>query len=106
MSSSSACVSSLYPIGTLWVGTTTAGTPMKFRDLSLYRQYLTQTGCPDVSQRTTAPLVTKEERTPFTGFMEFKPADSYQQSLYSAMSPYWVGPDRTATDLKMDSVWR
>ena len=59
-----------------------------------------------VTLRTTAPLVTKEERTPFTGFMEFKPADSYQQSLYSAMSPYWVGPDRTATDLKMDSVWR
>jgi len=98
-------VSSLYPIGTLWVGTTTAGTPMQFRDLSLYRQYLTQTGCPDVS-RKTAPLVTKEERTPFTGFMEFKPADPYQESLYSAMSPYWVGPDRTATDLKIDSVWR
>lgn len=79
---------------------------MQFRDFSLYQQYLAQTGCPDVSRRNTAPLVAKEERTPFTGFMEFKPADPYQESLYSAMSPYWVGPDRTTTELKMDSVWR
>jgi hypothetical protein len=28
------------------------------------------------------------------GFMEFKPADTQQQSLYSAMSPYWVGAER------------
>jgi len=99
-----ACLNSLYPIGTMWVGTTRSGNPKQFRDFSLYRQYLTNTGCPDVS-RTAPPRVTKEEQTPFTGFMEFKPADSYQESLYSAMSPYWVGPDREE-ELPLNKVSR
>ena len=88
-----ACLNNLYPIGTSWVGTTRAGQPLQFKDLELYRQYNARTGCPDVS----APSVPREEKrqvTPFMGFMEFKPTDPYQQSLYSAMSPYWVGADR------------
>uniref|UniRef100_A0A6C0HKN3 Uncharacterized protein n=1 Tax=viral metagenome TaxID=1070528 RepID=A0A6C0HKN3_9ZZZZ len=88
-----ACLNNLYPIGTMWVGTTRGGDPMQFKDLELYRQYNERTGCPDVS----APVVPQKEKqqvTPFTGFMEFKPQDPYQQSLYSAMSPYWVGAER------------
>ena len=65
---------------------------MQFKDLSFYRQYNAQTGCPDVS-RPNVPRAEKQEVTPFTGFMEFKPKDSYQESLYSAMSPYWVGAE-------------
>jgi hypothetical protein len=77
----------------MWVGKTRDGDPLQFKDLSHYRQYNERTGCPDVSQ-PVVPRTEKREITPFTGFMEFKPADSYQQSLYSAMSPYWVGADR------------
>ena len=99
------CLMNLYPIGDLWVGKTRDGDPKQFQDFSLYQQYLAKTGCPDVSQRAP-PAVEKEIRTPFTGFMEFKPADPYQQSLYSAMSSFWVGPDRTASELNMDTVWR
>jgi len=91
--SGGACLNSLYPIGTLWVGTTGNGTPMQFKNLDMYRQYNVQTGCPDVSTRTV-PRTQKPENTPFTGFMEFKPKDPDQQSLYSAMSPYWVGPEQ------------
>jgi hypothetical protein len=99
------CLANLYPIGSLWVGKTRDGDPKQFKDFPQYQEYLAKTGCPDVSQQV-APVAEKEIQTPFTGFMEFKPADPYQQSLYSAMSSFWVGPDRTATELKMDSVWR
>jgi len=91
--SGGACLNSLYPIGTLWVGTTQNGTPKQFKNLDMYRQYIMETGCPDVSTRTVAPMQ-KQENTPFTRFMEFKPKDPNQQSLYSAMSPYWVGSER------------
>lgn len=98
------CLNSLYPIGTMWVGTTRGGDPMQFKDLELYRQYNTRTGCPDVSQ----PVVPREEKrqiTPFIPFMEFKPHDPYQQSLYSAMSQYWVGAEREK-QLPSSSVFR
>ena len=98
------CLNSLYPIGSMWVGKTRDGDPMQFKDLSLYRQYNERTGCPDVSQ-PVVPRADKQEITPFTGFMEFKPADSYQQSLYSAMSPFWVGTEREK-QLPLSSVWR
>ena len=88
----------------MWVGKTRDGDPMQFKDLSFYRQYNERTGCADVSQ-PVVPQTEKREVTPFTGFMEFKPADSYQQSLYSAMSPYWVGSDREK-QLPLSSVWR
>ena len=87
------CLNNLYPIGSMWVGTTRGGEPMQFKDLELYRQYNARTGCPDVSA-PVVPRTEKQQITPFTGFMEFNPADPYQQSLYSAMSPYWVGAER------------
>ena len=103
-SSGGACLNNLYPIGSMWVGTTRDGTPMQFKDLELYRQYNARTGCADVSQ----PVVPREEKrqiTPFVQFMEFKPHDTYQQSLYSAMSPYWVGAEREK-QLPSSSVFR
>lgn len=98
------CLANLYPIGDLWVGKTRDGDPKQFKNLSLYRQYNQNTGCPDVSQ-PVVPRTEKRDITPHTGFMEFKPADSYQQSLYSAMSPYWVGTEREK-QLPLASVWR
>jgi hypothetical protein len=89
--SGGSCLNNLYPLGTLWVGTTQNGTPKQFKNLDMYRQYIVQTGCPDVYTRRTVAPTQKPENTPFTGFMEFKPKDPNQQSLYSAMSPYWVG---------------
>lgn len=90
---SGACLNNLYPIGNMWVGTTRNGDPKQFNSLDRYREYNARTGCPDVST-PIVPRTQKQEITPFTGFMEFKPKDPYQQSLYSAMSPYWVGSER------------
>ena len=87
------CLNNLYPIGTMWVGTTRDGNPMQFKDLNFYRQYNARTGCPDVSQ-LNAGQEEKRQITPFVQFMEFKPQDPHQQSLYSAMSPFWVGAER------------
>ena len=88
----SSCLTSLYPIGNDWVGTTVGGRPLHFQSMDTYTQYLAKTGCPDVSAiRSSEAYLRKEPRTPFTGFKEFKPVQPEQQTLYSAMSPLWVG---------------
>jgi hypothetical protein len=49
---------------------------------------------PDVSMNGI-PTSLKEPVTPFTGFMEFQPANPQQQSMYSAMSSSWLGSTQT-----------
>lgn len=88
----SACFTNLYPIGNDWVGTTVGGKPMHFQSLDTYREYNARMGCPDVSAiRSEEAYLRKEGRTPFAVFKEFKPVRPEQQTLYSAMSPLWVG---------------
>jgi len=65
---------------------------MHFQDFNTYRTYIAQMGCPDVSAiRNEVASQRAVEKTPFTGFKEFKPVHPEQQTLYSAMSPLWVG---------------
>lgn len=90
----SSCLSSLYPIGDSWVGKTVGGEPKYFASMQTYLEYNAATGCPDVSglrNSTTIADAMKTPPTPFTFFKEFRPKDPYQQALYSAMSPIWVG---------------
>ena len=90
----SSCLSSLYPIGDNWVGKTVGGTPKEFKSMQVYLDYNKATGCPDVSgQRNSTAIADamKVPPTPFAYFKEFKPENPYQQALYSAMSPIWVG---------------
>jgi len=90
----SSCLSSLYPIGDNWVGKTEGGIPKQFTNMQAYLDYNVVTGCPNVSTVRNATAITqatKTERTPFTYFKEFQPEHPYQQALYSAMSPIWVG---------------
>lgn len=90
----SSCLASLYPIGDNWVGRTVDGTPKEFKSMQVYLDYNKATGCPDVSgQRNSTAIVDamKVPPTPFAYFKEFKPENPYQQALYSAMSPIWVG---------------
>lgn len=92
MSDLTSCFTSLYPIGNDWVGTTVGGRPVYFPTLDAYRTYNAQRGCPDVSALRNATAAARvEEKTPPTGFKEFKPEHPEQQTFYSAMSPYWVG---------------
>jgi hypothetical protein len=94
------CPQSLYPVSSeLYVGKTADGKPVQFKGIPAYREYLAKlaaTGhpCPDVSVNPV-PSVIKTEVTPFTGFLEFQPANPQQQAKYSAMSPYWVGWSET-----------
>ena len=92
MSDLTGCFTSLYPIGDNWVGTTVGGRPVHFQSMDAYRTYIGQRGCPDVSAlRNMGAAARAEEKTPPTGFKEFKPKYPEQQTLYSAMSPYWIG---------------
>ena len=90
------CPQNLYPISTgMYVGKDENGKPVQFKGIPAYREYLAKLAasghpCPDVSM-SVVPGELKTEVTPFTGFLEFKPANPHQQAIYSAMSPYWVG---------------
>ena len=92
----------MYPVSKdLWVGQDTTGVAHQFRGLQQYQDYVNQLAlagktCP-VPTTPHAPSVIPQERTPFTGFLEFKPADIQQQAKYSAMSPYWIGSESTDT---------
>jgi hypothetical protein len=94
------CPANLYPVNSeLYVGKDTNGNPVQFKGIPAYREFLAKlaaTGhpCPDVSM-STVPATIKTEVTPFTGFLEFKPANPQEQAKYSAMSPFWVGSDDT-----------
>jgi hypothetical protein len=96
------CISNLYPVSRdLWVGQDTTGISHQFRGLQQYQEYVAKlltsgTTCP-VPSTPHAPTIIPQDRTPFTGFLEFKPADVQQQAKYSAMSPYWVGSESTDT---------
>lgn len=96
------CPISLYPVNSeLYVGKDSAGKPVQFKGIPAYREFLAKmalTGhpCPDVSM-SMVPVSLKEPVTPFAKFMEFTPANPRQQSMYSAMSPNWVGSDQTNT---------
>jgi hypothetical protein len=93
-------MSNLYPVSRdLWVGQDTTGVSHQFKGLQQYKEYverLRTSGktCP-VPSTPHAPVVIPQDKTPFTGFLEFKPADVQQQARYSAMSPYWVGSETT-----------
>ena len=94
------CMSNLYPVSKdLWVGQDTTGVSHQFRGLQQYREYVERlmasgTTCP-VPSTPHAPTVIPQDKTPFTGFLEFKPTDAQQQAKYSAMSPWWVGSETT-----------
>jgi hypothetical protein len=94
------CPANLYPVNSeLYVGKDTNGKPVQFKGIPAYREYLAKLAasghpCPDVSM-SSVPAVIKTEVTPFTGFLEFKPANPQQQATYSAMSPFWAGADAT-----------
>jgi hypothetical protein len=94
------CISNLYPVSRdLWVGQDTTGVSHQFRGLQQYQEYVQRLmtagkTCP-VPSTPHAPAVIPQDKTPFTGFLEFKPADVQQQAKYSAMSPYWVGSEST-----------
>jgi hypothetical protein len=90
----------MYPVNSgLWVGQDTTGIAHQFRGLEQYQEYVTKllavgTICPTPSM-PQVPDVIPQDRTPFTGFLEFKPANERQQATYSAMSPWWVGSEAT-----------
>ena len=94
------CMSNLYPVSRdLWVGQDTTGVSHQFKGLQQYQEYVERLRtagktCP-VPSTPHAPAVIPQDKTPFTGFLEFKPADVQQQARYSAMSPYWVGSEST-----------
>jgi len=94
------CMSNLYPVSRdLWVGQDTTGVSHQFKGLQQYKEYVERLRtagktCP-VPSTPHAPAVIPQDKTPFTGFLEFKPADVQQQARYSAMSPYWVGSEST-----------
>lgn len=94
------CPTSLYPVNAeLYVGKTADGKPVQFKGIPAYREFLAKLAasghpCPDVSMSMT-PATLKEPVTPFTGFLEFQPANPRQQSMYSAMSSSWVGSEST-----------
>jgi hypothetical protein len=70
------------------------GTPKEFKSMQVYLDYNKATGCPDVSGRRNSTAIAdamKVPPTPFAYFKEFRPENPYQQALYSAMSPIWVG---------------
>jgi hypothetical protein len=96
----SSCPQNLYPVNSeLYVGKDADGKPLQFKGIPAYREYLGKLAasghpCPDVSF-TLVPAVMTTAVTPFTGFMEFQPANPREQAKYSAMSPYWVGSDDT-----------
>uniref|UniRef100_A0A6C0CK32 Uncharacterized protein n=1 Tax=viral metagenome TaxID=1070528 RepID=A0A6C0CK32_9ZZZZ len=98
----SLCISNLYPVSKdMWIGQDTTGIAHQFKGLDQYREYVTKltaagTVCPEASL-PSAPAIIPQERTPFTGFLEFKPTDVQQQAKYSAMSPWWVGSETTDT---------
>ena len=100
----SSCPQNLYPVNSeLYVGKDTNGKPLQFKGIPAYREYLaklTATGhpCPDISFKLV-PGVLKTEVTPFTGFLEFQPADPQGQAKYSAMSPFWIGSEGTQSAL-------
>jgi hypothetical protein len=89
------CLTTVYPIGEAWIGKSTSGQVQKFNTLDDYKQFLSNLAasgkvCPDAS----VPQTTRSEnttRTPHTGFLEFLPRNSKEQSRYSAMSPSWEG---------------
>jgi hypothetical protein len=94
------CISNMYPVSSdLWVGQDTTGVSHQFRGLQQYQEYVAKlaaagTTCP-IPSTPQAPSIIPQERTPFTGFLEFKPANPQQQAKYSAMSPWWVGSEST-----------
>ena len=94
------CISNMYPVSSdLWIGQDTTGVAHQFRGLQQYQEYVARLAasgktCPAPST-PQAPAIIPQERTPFTGFLEFKPANDQQQAKYSAMSPWWVGSEST-----------
>lgn len=98
------CLSTVYPVGEGWIGKSTTGQVRMFQSLSDYKQYLdnlSKSGkiCPDVSVPVAPRGFEKTVATLPTGYMEFLPRDSVQQSKYSAMSPYWLGQLETQKEL-------
>jgi hypothetical protein len=99
------CLQNIYPISEdMWVGNTFGGGSKQFKSIPAYREYLAKLAsaghiCPDVSI-PTVPAREKVDITPFAGFMEFKPKDSFEQAKYSAMSPYWRGVSETVSALE------
>jgi hypothetical protein len=98
------CLSTVYPVGEGWIGKSTTGQVRMFQSLSDYKQYLdnlSKSGrvCPDVSVPVAPRSYEKTTETPPTGFMEFLPRNTVQQSKYSAMSPYWLGQLETQKEL-------
>ena len=97
---SGACVNSLYPLGDVIVGNRPGDTPLPFKNLAQYDDYIASVAksgkvCPVVS----IPFSEKPEKrypTPFTGFMEFQPGNLLEQASYSPMSPAWMGVEPTA----------
>jgi hypothetical protein len=95
------CLTNLYPVtGGSYIGSDGSGKPVEFKGIPEYQEYLKKLSeaghtCPDMSQANTVPAVLKTEVTPFTGFLEFQPANPREQAMYSAMSRYWVGSDAT-----------
>jgi len=98
------CLSTVYPVGEGWIGKSSTGQVRMFQSLSDYKQYLdnlSKSGrvCPDVSVPVAPRGYETTTQTPPTGFMEFLPRNTVQQSKYSAMSPYWLGQLETQKEL-------
>lgn len=98
------CISNLYPVNReLWVGQDTTGIAHQFKGLEQYQEYVAKLAAAGTTCATPsmphAPAIIPQDRTPFTGFLEFKPADEQQQAKYSAMSPWWVGSEATDTEV-------
>ena len=99
------CISNMYPVSSeLWIGKDITGVVHQFKGLNQYHEYVDKLAasgktCP-VPSMPTAPAVIPQEKTAFTGFLEFKPADVQQQAKYSAMSPYWVGSEATDVEVQ------